>query len=442
MKKILVLQNYLNILLGLLYIFIYRFTDIKFIQKAWTLQILVALILIMFYNKNSLIKPISFFSFSVTVFLWGRLILNVFFDSPIVQAGVNITDENILYSSLVLGVSISIIMLVYTISNDWFDNILKCYVTKSKFSLPKNLSTVIVILSIILVLMFLLDSYRKMGIVMSSNYLEVAGSNVLSSGIKYFTLAKLLIIIWIIGGSNPNRFYYASIILLFGGIGFLLIGLRGYAFSYIFLWLYFQNGQKEIKIYKLAVMSFGLIILANAVLEYRLGFSVSKGLMNIIINTFHSQGASFEVVYGSVIFRNALIRQLPFAEFLQGGNFGHSVDMVRSVNFAYGGFASSWFAEAFYLGVPFYIAFSIVLGIIISFIDKASDISSINMRRKKNNYINILLFLTIPNLVFFARSSIFDLISKFIETMIIITFIIIMFSIKTNNDDILLDGGK
>jgi hypothetical protein len=414
--------------------------NIEIIQKVWTMQIIIALIMIMFFNKNKLIKPISFFAFSVTVFLWGRLILNVFLNTPIVLAGVKITDENILYSSLILGIAISIIMLVYTISYSWFDNILKYYVTRSKFTLPKYLSSAIVALSIIFILVFMLDSYRKMGIVMSSNYLEVAGSNVLSSGIKYFTLAKLLIMVWVIGGGNPNRFYYASIILVIGAIGFLLIGLRGYAFSYMFLWLYFQNNKKEIKIYKLLVLSMSLIILANVVLEYRLGFSVSKGLLNIIIDTFHSQGASFEVVFGSIIFKNKLISQLPLAEFLLKGNFGHYVDTVRSVNFAYGGFASSWFAEAYYLGMPFYIALSVVLGIIISFIDRVSEISTSNMNRINNNYLNIILFLTIPNLVFFARSSVFDLMSKFIETMFIITFIIVMFNVKINKDESLIDG--
>lgn len=425
-KDIIIAQNYINIGIGLTILLCIDLMDldtINVIQNIWTIIISIAILVIIFNKKKQLIRPISFFAFSIFMFMISRLILKLFTDLEIVEAGKNISNYNVLYSSIVLGIGVSIIILSCFFSSKFSDKITDFFFKPQIFSLNRYISIFIVILGIISILIFLQDSFSKIYVIKAYNYLEVAGTGLLESGIKYFTIGKLLLTVWVILGRSSNRFYYSSLILGIGAIGFLFIGLRGYAFSYFLLLLYYQNSKKPFKIKNLFLIGIASIVLSSFVLEYRIGFSVSEGIKEIIINTLHSQGASFEVVFGSVIFREDLWIKFPIIEFIKGGNFGAAIDNIRSVNFDYGGFASSWFAEAYYLGNICYFIFSIILGIIISILDSLA-IKKENNNRKNNNFADIILFLTIPNLVFFARSGLFDLIFKTIQ-VIIITVVLI-----------------
>jgi len=424
MRNLLILINSLNLFSGLLYFYIFLMSDlfpIITLRKFWTVQIFLALILLFFDKKNNFLSPNSFFSISVLIFIWSRLLLNIFLNVRIIEVGKGITEGNIFITSIVIGISVTIIILSSLFSEKL--NLSNKLFREQNLVLPSILIKTIIFFAVVFALLFICDSYQKINIIKTNSYLKIAESSALLSGIKYFTISKLLVFIWIFLGRRRERFYLGSLILFIGSTGFFMIGLRGYGIIYLFLFLFFHNMKHNLNIVKLIFIFLGLIIFSNFILEYRLNFEVSKGIISTIINTLHSQGASLEPVFGTIIFREEILNTLNFKEYIAGVSFGNYVDSARGVNFKYGGFGSSFFAEAYYLGIPIFITLSIFFGIFLGFLENAYE-KILKYNYNKSAYIKIILFMTIPNLIYFARSAALDFIGKFLSTMIIIFILI------------------
>lgn len=418
MKKYKLLLSFTLVILNLFAFWVLNISVDMFKTYIKDLYVLVisSLLFFMIFRKKNYLKPSSLFAISILIFIWDRVLISVFFPRQIVLAGTNINNYNLFYTIIVIGVGISCsIITMYLIENEWKQ--FQFLYSKQNTSFPKWLNSVIVIICVFFGIIFLKDSYSKIELIKSLGYLEIVGTDLLSNGIKYFRYVKIIILLWIFFGKDKNRFLYASIILLVSGIGFLMIGLRGYAISYFFLFLYFYNLNQNIKFWKLFLTAFGLLFVANKILEFRMGYNVTEGFFNVFLDTLSQQGASVEVVFGSVAFRKELLRELPIVEYLSGVDFGVFVDRVRNVGFEKGGFATSFYAEAYYLGIIPYIILSCLLGLIINILD---NIEERVKKNSENQYAKILLFLIIPNLVYFARSEVFNLTNKILVSLFII----------------------
>lgn len=421
-KKKLYYLVFINIIFGItLTLFVNDYKG-SFLQNIWSFLVLLVLILLPFIDKKNIFNPGALFSISIVVFIWSRLILKIFAPMVVVLAGDRITDYNVLKSSLITGILINIIILSFLLSEKFIKKYMYKFSFEQRNSFPKIISIILLSVSILSGLYFLIVCFQKINIIHMANYTEIAGSSALTSGVKYFRVSKYLITFWILFGKEKDRFYYGSLLLFVFSIGFLFIGLRGYTIAYFFLFLFFRNIQKKISLFKLIIIAFGLLFLANFILEYRLGYSVANGFFDIIIKTFFNQGASFEVVFGAVIFKKEIINKFPyFNYFFKKDYLGDIIDLVRGVNYLSGGFGTSYFAELYYLGFFPMLILAFFTGVILRVLQNLNYL--IYKLKEKAVYPKIVLFLTIPNLVYFARSDAFDLIKK-VSFVLIIIFVI------------------
>jgi hypothetical protein len=200
----------------------------------------------------------------------------------------------------------------------------------------------------------------------------------------------------------------------------MMIGLRGYTIAYLFLFLSVLNLKYKIAILPLFLIAIVLLFTSSLVLNFRLGFSVTESFVDMIFMPFYQQGATFEVVFGAVNFKNEITSCLSIYDyFFSNQSFGNCVDKSRGVFFTEGGgFASSYFAELFFLGGFFTVFTSILFGIVLSILCSAYDRLSAGLYSDKASA--TIVFFLIPNLVYFARSSAFDFISKIVEIIFLL----------------------
>lgn len=165
----------------------------------------------------------------------------------------------------------------------------------------------------------------------------------------------------------------------------------------------------------------GIVYMSNAVLSYRMGFSIASGLGNIVVSVLNSQGASVEQVFGSVIFKEDIAKQFhPVSLFFnidQSPGYGIIVDRVRGTGFEYGGFGSSFFGEAYFLGLPGCFVFLVMAGMLCGVLERAYMLAK--EHQDTMMYAQLLLFMTMPNLIYIGRSSLTDFISKTIASIVI-----------------------
>jgi hypothetical protein len=252
--------------------------------------------------------------------------------------------------------------------------------------------------------------------------------------IKYFFIAKSLMIIWIALSRSKRNIALGSLILLIFSGGFLLIGLRGYFAAHFFLFLYFYNEKHVIKIFPLLLGTLLFLYGASFILEYRLGFMLFDNVFDMISSPIYQQGASFEVVFGAVTFPDEVSKCISMYEFFTKVKpFGDCIDLVRGVPFVQGGFASSFFAESYYIGLFFLIIISALLGAAVRFLDELSIISTNSTNRGESFVAAFVLFLVIPNLVYFARSNVFDFLFKLAASCFIVFFIYFVHSSHSEN---------
>ena len=411
------------------------FSYSNFYHVFYVISISCVLILTVIVDGSGWIRPYSYLMLSFFIFVWMRYIINIFDGSAIISVGNGITNKNTNIVSVWLGVAINIICLTAIItSQSFYRGMGGFFEGYSKFRTSKLGEKVVLMASLAFFIVFLVDSVRKVNIVQMHDYLNVS-ETILVQGYRWFSLGKWLLLIWIIISRDTNKFSKGSAIIAVAGIGYLMRGARGYAIMYMFLWLLFYSQKRKIKLVFLLIIGVGLLYLANFILSYRMGLSVASGSMNIIKSVLYQQGASVEPVFGSVIFRDQIKEYFSPIDLFLRNDFGIFVDRIRGVPWVSGGFGSSFFAESYFWGFPLNIVFLVIVGMCVGFVECAFRISSKKYRIKKlletdtdvpvysAEFANIILFMTIPNLVYLGRSSFKDFMIKTIMVVAILAII-------------------
>lgn len=429
-KKCCILSiNGLSILLGL--ILSLNGTN-ELLRNVYILGVFVSLAIVVFSQKDDLMRPMSYLIISFVIFLWARPLLATFKDISIISAGNGITDRNITETILFLGIMQNIIIIISVLFAPVYDKVIVVINKERKYKFGKDIEIIVFAVSAVFLLIFLGDSIIKIPVILQNNYLAIS-ENILLDGYVYFRIGKLAILVWVIFGTKENRFEIATTLLFVATIGFLIRGARGYFISYFFLWFLFFAKNRKIKILPLCLIAVGLILLANFVLFYRMGWTVSAGVFDTIIDTLYSQGASIEPVFGSMHFTSEIGQMFPKAELLFRYDFGNFIDQARGVAFVSGGFGDSFFAELYFLGLPFATAFLTGISFCVGFLEKVY-FEAKKRGTYKNNF-NLLLFMTMPNLIYFARGDIKDFIFK---TLISLVFVFVLVNIKKKTTELSL----
>lgn len=372
------------------------------------------------YNYTNFIRPMSYFILSFMVFVWARALLGLFWGMNVISAGYGINQLNIQKTVLFLGISMCFMVAVALLIESTLGQAKKYFLTDERVTVNSAFSLCAVGIAVTLFLIFEWDSVSKISMIQDYSYLDISES-VMLEGYNYFRIGKYLLILWVLFGKNVNRVNIASGILLIASIGYLMRGARGYAICYFFTWLLFFAQKHRIKFINLIIIGIGLVVLANSIIEYRLGYSLASGLFDIIIKTLHSQGASIEPVFGVVSFREKIMDIFPYNELLVRNDFGQFIDTARGVNFASGGFGTSFFAEVYFVGLGGMI-FLIFMGVCLGIAEHAYNMSVKFPNRA--NYYKIFLFLVCNNIIYFARSNIRNCISRTLIALIINGFLV------------------
>lgn len=376
---------------------------------------MVTLLIVQFSFSVALLSPSFLFSLSILIFIWMRPFLSLFDYGELIYAGYPSTFDKLINTYVYIGYAVTIIIIVYFISGTMARKFLNSLVNKPKVALPKYFTNTLLYLGIFFGLVFLYYSYQKASLIGLLSYLDLASSNDFHEHFKYFFYAKFLFLLYIIFSKFiEKKFLLINIITFIFSIGFILVGMRGYTISYFFLALFFLGVFYKINIKLFISISVFLLLIAGIAMEYRLGYSLYSGYSDMFLKTFESQGATFEVVYGAVNYMDTIKECISFESYIKGQAFGDCVDSARGVYFAEGGgFASSFFAEIYYFSIPIALILLIIFGLIIRVLDLMYIKIKNNNQNDNNFYLYVYLFLLIPSVVFFARSSGLDLISKF-----------------------------
>lgn len=413
--QIILLSQLLSIFLGICSLAFLSSTTLHFF---YVLIASISLVIVPFCKKNGLVSPLSYFILSFFVFVWMRYLLHIFFSMSVISVGMGITDANLHLVAAYLGISANVIVIVSNLATCYFSEKPRMiFKQEYRIVVPKLIQYLILLCSLLAFGFFILDSVRKISIIRSSNYLMIS-ETILLQGYRYFSIGKHLLLLWLIFGNYKNRFFIASSLLVVSSVGYLMRGARGYAIMYIFLWLLFFSLKRKIKLLPLVALGVALIVMANFILSYRLKGSVASGFGSILLSTLHSQGASVESVFGSVVFHDTIAKEFSFLELFTRNDYGIVVDRVRGTGFERGGFGSSFFGEIYLGGIALSFCFLTIAGICIGFLESAYNY--IVKSKKASFYANLLLFMTVPNLVYLGRSSIKDFVMKCISTTVIL----------------------
>jgi len=367
-----------------------------------------------------LFSPGRLYALSIFAFILARSFINLFTNVELVEVGNGINSSSITKALAVVALSIWVSNILYSISSPKrlisFDAKLRL-----RFPVPKYLTNIVLFGAISAGSYFLLQSWVASQLLSSLDYFTAVDDPIFHEHIKYFLVSKSLMIIWIALSMKKRKIFLGASILFIFSVGFLFIGLRGYFISYFFLFLYFYNEKHEVKFFPLLVGALLLLYGSSFILEYRLGFKLFDNVFDMITSPIYQQGASFEVVFGAVTFPDEVSKCISMYEFFTKAKpFGDCVDLARGVPFVEGGFASSFFAEGYYTSLFFLILISAFLGTAVRFCDELSRISTTSTNRGESFVAAFILFLIIPNLVYFARSSVFDFLFKLIASCSIV----------------------
>jgi hypothetical protein len=392
--------------------------------KIITIIAVSGLIPFVISSSRQQFSPSRLFALSVLIFILARPIISIFFSVELVQIGDRITDINLANTMLVLAISIwcsTIGYLSYFLYS--CNKKLTIIRTNRVFVIPfsQGVNRIIFILFLALGTLFLVKSCKSASMLSSVDYFTAVSDPSFHDHLYFFFRAKLIGLLWVFSKRSPEAVnVYAKYLFIFS-LGFLIIGLRGYFMSYALIFLYFIFEKKRMNLFLGIVLSGCFLWISSFVLEYRLGYKLYNNFGEMLTSPFYTQGASFEVVFGATNFLEELHSVLPLNEYLtHRKSFGDYIDLVRGVTFTEGGFASSFYAEAYYFGLPFLIFLSFFMGIAISYLDRLSN-RIISSRDSFDVFRAKLILVTVlPNLVFFARSSAFDFLSKLLMFIIIL----------------------
>jgi len=373
-------------------------------------------------ENKSVLSPIGFFIISILVFILSRPIINIFTEIDIVEAGLVKGEYEIAKAVCLVGIGIatSSLFMSFPIKYEKYD----IFIFKPVLTLPSWIRSSMLYLSVLLIMLFLYKSYVAAQVIGQESYFSILESSGVHDHLKFFFFSKIILVFYLLSSNERPQYLYfwCSLLLFIGSLGFMAIGLRGYTIAYFMMFLFFLNERKKINMVFMIPIGIMVVYVSALVLEHRLGFSVFKNSFEMIYLPLGQQGASFEVVYGAANFLDEIKSCISYSEYFSGSDFGACVDLARGVDFTSGGFASSYFAEGLYFGLVVYILLCAVIGIIIKYLDhvsairiQASVVAVIDRSR-----CGLLLFCILPNLVYFARSSSFDLVHKFILSCIFI----------------------
>lgn len=370
----------------------------------------------------------SLVSISIFFFMWARPFLTLFFDKDIVEAGIVLGENSVRKSVVILALGFIFIAAGHLFSERISWKLSRRLVEFPVFTLSRIASGCIIFLAFCSGLFFLVKSYVLANKYMVGDYFAALENPEFHAHIFTFFIAKNLLLLWGVFGKHPNRLLIISFVWVCFAVGFLMIGLRGYFFVYLFLFVFVYGLERRINYFFLMALGLGSLVFANILLEYRLGFEVATGLVDKISQTLHGQGASFEVLYGAVNFSGAL------SECLNSTNeaFGICVDQARRINFVSGGFSTSFFAEAYYQGWVFYIFWCLLFGYLVRILDGAVVFYKNNRCIEGNHGGVIFVILSVlPNLVYFSRSNLYEFLFKFLQVAIILMIMaVVMIYIK------------
>ena len=386
-------------------------------RACYVIMITAVLVLSIFWKRKDYIRPYSYLVLSFLVFVWMRYLLNLFFNTDVISVGNGINAVNLSHTAVYLGTAANVICMVSILmEGSRFWERVPLFESRKRMVIPGYAEGILVVCALGFFALFLLDSVRKISVINAHDYLAVS-ENIMVQGYRYFSFGKYFILLWILFGSYRDRFFWGSTILMLAGVGYLMRGARGYAIMYIFMWLLFFSFRHRIKWSWMIILGMGLVYLANFILSYRLGWSVASGFRDVMVSTLNSQGASVDPVFGSVVFREEIRREFGLLEIFTRNDFGMVVDRVRGTGFESGGFGSSFFAEAYFMGFPLGMVFTVLAGVCTGILECACRAVK---KGGSAEYAQMLLFMTLPNLIYLGRSSLKDFIFKTIITVIIL----------------------
>ncbi len=383
--------------------------------------------------KGDYLSPNSLFIISVVIFILVRPILSAVGDFEVITIGEGISAANIIKTVIYVILVVNLIALTTIICNKKIDRYYNSIPKINTFN--KCIEVVFFVMALLFSIYFIVMSYKgMMRLVNGMNYFQFAEFGAYNH-LKYFFYAKFCFLISYLFSKNRIGLVFITACCFIASIGFIIIGLRGYTIAYLFLFLTTLNLKFKIKILPLILIAGFILIVSSMVLNFRLGFNLTTSYIDMLLAPFHQQGASFEVVFGAVNFREELISCISFTDYFLKQDFGSCVDKVRGVDFAEGGgFASSYFAEVYYLGILPAIFISVAFGLALSFLNSAY------LRLKNNLYSDklsgVIVFFIIPNLVYFARSSAFDFVIKTAQVIILLMVILFIKWLVSKNGKI------
>ncbi|WP_312491803.1 hypothetical protein [Pseudomonas cremoris] len=368
-------------------------------------------------NYKSTLSISSLVSVSIFFFMWARPFLTLFFDKDVVEAGIVLGESSVRKSIVILAFGFMFIALGYVFSQKISLKLARGLAKVPMLTMPRLVSAIFIFLALCSGILFLAKSFALAQKYMVGDYFAALENPEFHAHIFIFFIAKNLLLLWGLFGRYPGRLLIISFIWVFFALGFLMIGLRGYFFAYLFLFIFVYGLERRVNYFFLVGPGIGSLIFANIMLEYRLGFQVANGLIAKISQTLHGQGASFEVLYGAVNFDSAVNDCLSSTT----QSFGICVDQARSINFVSGGFSTSFFAEAYYQGWLFYIFWCLLFGGLVRTLDGVVALYKENGSVPGNRGGVVFVVLSVlPNLVYFSRSNMHEFLMKFLQVAIVL----------------------
>lgn len=388
-----------------------------------TLCSIIGLLPFFFVGENShQFSPSRLLALSFCIFILARPVIDLFQSIELVEVGNGINDKNIFKTLLVISIFIWVSGVSYTFLNKILNtSTLKrsiCFERALRFPSLKIFKNFFFSCFLIVGIAFVVRSVSAATMMSGIDYFTAISDPEFHKHLFLFFLSKNLGLIWLlIARSSGAIKLYAGVLLVFS-LGFLLIGLRGYFMAYLFIYLYLHYEKKRISLLTLSSLAIAVLYISSLVLEYRLGFEIFEDKVSMLTSPFYQQGATFEVVFGAVSFPEELGQCISFDDYILGQTrFGDCVDIVRGVPFVEGGFASSIFAEAYFLGMLPFLLISSLVGFAVATLNKLSTISL----KSHDAFIAKLFILTsLPNLVYIGRSGAFDFIFKFLSVLILV----------------------
>ena len=373
--------------------------------------------------ERNFLDPMFLFCFSTTIFVLSRPILYIVLDKkPIEATGYTILGLLNATSAVILIYSIVFVFIFSFSCSKKITNLFNYNIKLNGFNI---VSVCFFIFAAFCSVKFLYESYSAAQKIGAASYFDLASNGDFYHHIIYFSILKMVAIFAALILGTKKCYTYTSFFIFISSIGFILIGLRGYPVSFLFSFLVILSLSRKIPISSLVIIGLLTILMAGMVLEYRIGYQIFDSKLELVFMPIFQQGATFEAVYGAVNNIDALRECVSFFDFyFSGVNFGSCIDSARGVYFSEGGgFASSFFAEVWYLGWIGVVTYSLGLAIALSLVSKVYK-SILNKDQEFSERFGIFLLITsIPNIVYIGRSSSYDAILKVFLVVIILVIL-------------------